>query len=99
VTAVPLHVRVSPGAKRNAVGGSWTDETGTLRLVVRVASPPEDGKANRAVCAAVADAFGLPKSAIAVTAGEKSRLKTLRVETDDAAAFAARLDDLTKAGP
>lgn len=97
MTTLALKVRVQPGAKRDAVGGAWKDETGAVRLAVRVSAPPEDGRANAAVCAAVAAAFGLPKSVIAVTAGAKSRLKTLSVETDDAAAFEARLSALTKA--
>ncbi len=97
MTALALKVRVQPGARRNAVGGAWNDQTGAIRLAVRVSAPPEDGRANAAVCAAVAAAFGLPKSAIAVTAGAKSRLKTLLVETDDAAAFEARLSALMKA--
>jgi uncharacterized protein (TIGR00251 family) len=94
--AIVLPVRVSPGARREGVGGVWTDEKGQARLVVRVAAPPEDGRANKAVCAAVAAAFGLPKSAVAVTAGEKSRLKTLSVDVADRAAFSARLDALMR---
>lgn len=89
-------VRVSPGARRARVGGSWTDQHGTARLVVRVTAAPEDGQANKAVCAAVAAALCLPKSSIAITAGEKSRLKTLSIKTADAAALSARLQALMK---
>jgi len=95
VSAVVL-VRVSPGARRESVGGAWTDEHGQRRLIIRVAAPPEDGKANKAVCAALAKAFGLPKSAVAVTAGEKSRLKSLSVEAADIDAVMARLATLMK---
>lgn len=90
---------MSPGARRERVGGAWTDVSGQERLVVRVAVPPEGGKANRAVCAAIAAAFGLPKSAVAVTAGEKSRLKTLTVGAADAGAFGVRLESLMKEEP
>ena len=43
---VKLAVRVHPGARRNAIRG-WLDD-GALRL--EVTAPPEDGRANRAVC-------------------------------------------------
>jgi uncharacterized protein len=97
VSAVFLDVRVVAGARQDDVGGHWADASGAVRLIVRVRAPPEDGRANAAVCAVVAEAFDLPKSAIAITAGAKSRLKTLTVETSDSAAFAARLNALTKA--
>lgn len=97
--SLTLHIRAAPGARREGVGGVWTDEGGRERLVVRVAAPPEGGKANKAVCAAVAAALGLPKSAIAVTAGEKSRLKTLLIKTADIDSLKARLDTLMKEAP
>lgn len=97
MSGVTLKIRVSPGAKREAVGGFWLDQNGCARLVVRVAAPAADGRANAAVCAAIAAAFGLPKSSVVITAGSKSRLKTVAVETGDGAAFAERVDALMKA--
>jgi uncharacterized protein (TIGR00251 family) len=44
-----LRLKVVPGASRSAVAGPLGD-----RLEVRVAAAPEDGKANRAVCALLA---------------------------------------------
>lgn len=41
--------------------------------------PPEDGRANRAVCAVLAEALRVPLSAVAVTLGQTSRDKTLHV--------------------
>lgn len=49
-------------------------------LSVRVTAPPEDGKANAAVCKVLAKALGVPKSAVRVTRGETSRHKTVEVE-------------------
>jgi uncharacterized protein len=54
---------------------------------------PEDGRANRAACAALARALGVAPSAIAITAGAGSREKTLRV-SGDPAVLAARLGGL-----
>lgn len=85
-----LRVRVSPGASRAAVGGRWAGPGGDIRLVVRVTAPPEKGKANKAAAAAIAAAFGLPKSAVSVTAGASDRLKTFALDGDPAT-LSARL--------
>lgn len=49
-------------------------------MSVRVTAPPEDGKANAAVCKVIAKALGVPKSAVSVTRGETSRHKTVEIE-------------------
>jgi len=90
--AFHIRVRVTPGASRESVGGAWVGPEGDERLIVRVTAPPEKGKANKAAAAAIARAFGLPKSAVSVTAGDKDRLKTFALIGDPdmlAARFAA----------
>ncbi len=77
-----LRVRVSPGASRASVGGKWAGPNGDTRLVVRVTAPPEKGKANKAAGEAIAKAFGLPKSAVSITAGETDRLKSFALDGD-----------------
>jgi hypothetical protein len=47
---------------------------------VRVRAVPEGGKANTAVCTAVAKALGVPKSAVDVVRGGASRHKQVEVE-------------------
>jgi len=87
-----LRVRVTPGASRTHVGGVWKGPEGDERLVVRVTAAPEKGKANKAAAEAIAKVFGLPKSAVSVTAGDKDRLKTFALAGDPdvlAARFAA----------
>jgi uncharacterized protein (TIGR00251 family) len=76
-----LHVavRVQPGAKRTGVGGRYGDEDPPV-LLVKVSAPPVDGRANDAVCAAIAKAFGVRRSAVRVTTGERSRRKVVVVE-------------------
>ncbi|WP_328733493.1 DUF167 domain-containing protein [Falsiroseomonas selenitidurans] len=76
-----LAVKVQPRARRPAVGGLAPD--GALK--VAVSDPPEDGRANRAVCQAVAKALGLAGSAVAVLHGAGARQKTLRIHGDPAA--------------
>lgn len=90
--AFHIRVRVTPGASRTHVGGVWSGPEDDERLVVRVTAPPEKGKANKAAVEAISKAFGLPKSAVSVTAGAKDRLKTFALIGDPdmlAARFAA----------
>ena len=62
-------------------------------LRIRVRAVPDKGKANAAVIGLLAKALGLPKSAIALVAGDTARLKTLRL-TGDPAALAAAIERL-----
>ena len=48
-------------------------------MLLRVTAPPEDGKANAAVCKLLAKTLGVSKSAVSVTRGETSRHRTLEV--------------------
>ena len=77
-----LAVRVQPRAKTDALGG----ERGGA-LVVRVTAPPVDGKANAAVCALVARAAGVPKSAVTVVHGAGTRDKVLEIRGVDTASL------------
>ncbi|MEV0681360.1 DUF167 domain-containing protein [Actinosynnema sp. NPDC050436] len=77
-----LGVRVKPGAKRDAVGGRWD---GTA-LVVAVAAPAVEGRANEAVRRAVAGAFGVRSRDVRIVRGERGRDKV--VELDPAPADA-----------
>jgi uncharacterized protein len=54
-------------------------------VVVRVRAPPVDGRANAALCAFVADAAGVARSAVRVLRGAGARDKVIRVDgVDDA---------------
>jgi uncharacterized protein YggU (UPF0235/DUF167 family) len=86
---VSVAVKVQPGARRPGLLGRVPDIEG-VRLKIAVAEPPEDGRANSAVCAALAAALDVPKGAVSVLHGASSRQKTLHV-AGDAAALAARL--------
>ena len=69
-----LNIRAVPGASKSAMG-----EARDGRLKVRIAAPPEDGKANEELCSFLAKTLELPRKGIIVVSGEKSRLKTLRL--------------------
>lgn len=69
---IALHV--TPRSGRDEVAGWRGGE-----LSVRVTVPPEGGKANAAVCALIARALRVPKSAVSVVRGETSRHKQVEV--------------------
>lgn len=61
-------------------------------LQARVAAPPVDGRANKALCKLIAKAAGVAPSRVGVVRGEKARDKVVRVEGVDAEALRAALD-------
>lgn len=72
-----LLLKVHPKASRDRVVG-WVGD----RLKVQVTAPPERGKANEAVIGLLADVLGVPRSAVRVTSGQTSTLKTVQVDVD-----------------
>jgi uncharacterized protein (TIGR00251 family) len=81
-----LAVRVQPRAKRDEVVG---ERAGAV--VIRVAAPPVDGKANAALCRFVAARAGVSRSAVSVVRGDSARDKLLRVDGIDAEELRAAL--------
>jgi uncharacterized protein (TIGR00251 family) len=77
-----LSVRVQPRAKRSEITG---ERAGAV--IVRVAAPPVDGKANAALCALVAERAGVARSAVTVLRGASGRDKVLEVRGLDTPAL------------
>jgi len=75
-----MTVWVRPGAAHPGVGG----EHGGA-LVVRVSARAAGGQATAAALAAVAAAFGVPRSAVTLVAGATSRTKILDIAGADRA--------------
>lgn len=73
-------MKAQPRSRRPGLGGLAPD--GALR--VAVTDPPEDGRANRAVAAALAKALGVAPSAVTLAQGAGARLKTFRIAGDPA---------------
>jgi len=69
-----LAVRVQPRAKRDEVVG---ERAGAV--VIRLAAPPVDGKANAALTAFIAKAAGVPRSHVEIVRGASARDKVVRV--------------------
>jgi len=78
---VELRVKAQPRSRRPGIGGLSPDGAA---LRVAVTEVPEDGRANRAVCAAIAAALDVAPSAVEVAQGASARLKTLRIAGDPA---------------
>ena len=89
---VSVAVKVQPGARRPGVLGMAPSADGP-RLRIAVTEPPEDGRATRAACAALAAALDVPASAVRVMAGAAAREKRLFVG-GDAAMLCQRLATL-----
>ncbi len=81
---VRIRLRVQPRARRNRADGLVAEADGGVALKVAVTAPPEDGKANAAVIALLAKAWGLPKSAFTVVVGAADRRKIIHLQGDPA---------------
>ena len=87
---VALWLRLTPKGGRDAIDGVARLSDGTSVLLARVRSAPEDGRANEALCALLANALGRPASRVRLAGGAKSRLKQVAV-SGDPDALVARL--------
>jgi uncharacterized protein len=91
---IRLRLKVQPKARRNLIVGVGPDRDGPA-LRVAVGAPPEDGKANAAVIALLAEAFDVAKAAVSVVAGATDRRKLVEIR-GNSRDLAARLDHLIK---
>ncbi|NBX33963.1 DUF167 domain-containing protein [bacterium] len=67
-----LKVKVVPGAARTEIVGRLGEA-----VKVRVAAPPEGGRANREVVAVLAERLGLPVAQVTVLSGRSSPAKVI----------------------
>jgi uncharacterized protein (TIGR00251 family) len=67
-------VRIHPRAARTAITGTVGDA-----LKLSLSAPPIDGRANAALVDFFAEVFSVPRSAVQVLAGERSRNKVIRI--------------------
>jgi uncharacterized protein (TIGR00251 family) len=70
-----LALKVMPNASREEIVG-WLGEA----LKVKVRAPALDGRANAALMEFLADRLGLPRRAVILLRGDRSRQKIVRVE-------------------
>ena len=67
-----LNLYIQPNARKEGVDGIHGD-----RIKIRISAPAVDNKANQKLVALLANTFAVPKSAIQLTKGDKSRHKTV----------------------
>jgi uncharacterized protein YggU (UPF0235/DUF167 family) len=89
---VSVSIKVQPKAKRAGIQGMMLSADGP-RLRIGVNEAAEDGKTNRAACAILAGALGVPPGAVTVTIGASRREKAMHV-AGDPGTLAARLASL-----
>jgi uncharacterized protein (TIGR00251 family) len=75
-----LRVKVIPRSPKSEITGAMAD--GTLK--VKIAAPPDKGKANEALCAFLARHYGVPRSAVTIVSGHAAALKLVRIEGKNA---------------
>jgi uncharacterized protein len=73
---VTLRVKVIARSPRTEFAGELSD--GTLK--VKVAAPPDKGKANDELCRFLAEHYEVPRSAVTILSGHTSPLKLVKIE-------------------
>ena len=86
-----MTVRLLPRSSRPGVGGV---REGALEL--RVGAPPVEGRANEDARRLLAKLLGLPRSAVRLAAGTRSRQKVFRLEGIAPDELRRRLEPLIK---
>ena len=84
--ACTLELKTIPNAPRDEIAG-WLG--GALKVKVR--APAIEGRANDALLAFLAAKLGVPRRAVTLIRGEKSRHKAVRIDGLDLAAVESRL--------
>jgi uncharacterized protein (TIGR00251 family) len=85
-TGVLIDVRVIPRAGKSGISGVRDNA-----VLVRLNAPPVEGAANAELIEVLAEAFDVPKRAVAIISGDKSRQKRVRIDGVTLAHAASRL--------
>lgn len=86
-----LSVKVVPRASRDEIVG-WLGE----RLKVKIAAPPQDGRANAALEAFLAETLGVPKRNVRVATGHGSSSKVVEIDGIGQTDLVGRLGELLR---
>ncbi len=89
-----LRLHVQPGAGRTSVVGRHGDA-----LKVKVAAPPEQGRANDACTALLASILGVKPASVTLASGETSRSKRFNVSDIDRDELTQRLERALEDAP
>jgi uncharacterized protein len=86
---VSFAVKIVPGSSRTSIEGSYDG-----MLKVKVAAPPQKGKANKELIAFLAKTLDIRKSDVRIVSGTTNPVKLLEIRNIDA----AKLEDCLEAG-
>jgi len=89
VPSCTLELKVIPNAPRNEIAG-WLGDA----LKVKIKAPALEGRANDALLDFLAQRLGIPRRAVSLLHGDKSRRKVVQIAGLDDAAIRHRLADL-----
>jgi uncharacterized protein (TIGR00251 family) len=70
-----LELKVIPNAPRDEIAG-WLEEA----LKVKIRAPALAGRANKALTEFLAERLGLPRRAVSLVRGDRSRHKVVRID-------------------
>lgn len=70
-----LSVRVKPNSKQQKIEIGEKGE-----LIIRLKSPPVDGKANAELIKLLAEAYGVRKSQVSIKSGFSSKMKQVEID-------------------
>lgn len=77
-----IALKVTPGARRDEILGWEENYPGVGRVLrLKIAAPPIDGRANKAIETYLARTLGVPKSSVQIVQGSSGHIK--RVELPD----------------
>lgn len=79
--AVELRVRLTPKGGRDAIDGVTASPDGPA-IKARVRAAPENGEANAALVELIADWLDVPKRAVTLAGGHRSRIKMVAITAD-----------------
>jgi uncharacterized protein len=88
-----LRLRVAPGSARSNIVGRYGEA-----WKVRVAAPPEDGRANDAVLRLLADTLSVPRASVTLVSGHGARDKIVELTGIDPAEVEQRLSSVAGKG-
>lgn len=84
VGGIELYVRLKPRSSMDAIDGINLDHNGHQFITARVRALPVENAANQALEALISKWLGVAKSSVSVSAGSKSRLKSVTISGDPA---------------
>ena len=94
--SVLVDVEVTPQSKRSGIKGI---NTWRSRLSIAVRAEARDGRANQAVLHVFSRLLEIDTNRVSIVAGQRSTLKSVRIERMDAEALLRRLEHLLEGLP